>query len=623
MLDFAVEDLEEESQSRVVEGQLRGIDVTAKCDEIILTRYIGLLENIIASRNLRERILKSDGDFSSVRESNSIPSDIEISQNIKSAITEMTELQGKLDANSPLARRANPVEAFSNWAIPAEEVVEGSVLDHSGGTFGDINKSSLKRQFEQRFLQRLVDAAECVLEAKSEPQYVAAVIKALATTGSGLSHSTSDQDPSRNNEERIGESKLCTEDHGRDIEKPLDAAPDFQNPFESLMKNQAFGEVMAGLFPGMIQRRDSNTTVEEVSLSIQAAGHAVQDDGDVLLQSEDAKREVPTDLEDRLEDPKSSEGTTKILRVPIAVVAVLSSKGFDASSSVAGHIGSQDLSEHQSIRDVERDTLCINGEALSGGALGYDGVVAHIVAVEHNLLPESMQDPLALPGSKFGLEYGNLGSPVSPHISFTSPVPAPRPSLRFQDLSRHFYSRTQLEEFAKTALRAVNRTESGHWSFALVKTLCGNENLAIIVPDSNAAGPLSINITSGPVRVATRPSTIRTIAAGTPYLPSSMFGGAGGGEDIRSDSRAKDEGATTMGWGLRAVVKASTTYNIYDPDMNRIIFRIKSVYSHRLAMPLNVGSPQHLTKRGVVWNRVGSAGEVTLEIEEKLGIVAE
>ena len=57
--------------------------------------------------------------------------------------------------------------------------------------------------------------------------------------------------------------------------------------------------------------------------------------------------------------------------------------------------------------------------------------------------------------------------------------------------------------------------------------------------------------------------------------------------------------------------------------MNRIIFRIKSVYSHRLAMPLNVGSPQHLTKRGVVWNRVGSAGEVTLEIEEKLGIVAE
>jgi len=163
-------------------------------------------------------------------------------------------------------------------------------------------------------------------------------------------------------------------------------------------------------------------------------------------------------------------------------------------------------------------------------------------------------------------------------------------------------------------LRAVNRTESGHWSFALVAALCANKRCVEIVPDSSAAGPLIVNITSGPVRISNpSSSTPRT----TPGVMPSLFGGALGGPPPKT----RDAAGSAMGWGLRAEVEASTVYNFYDHDMSRVILRVKSRFAHRLAMPLNVGSPQHLARLGVAWERLGAAGEVTLEALQVPGLV--
>lgn len=160
-----------------------------------------------------------------------------------------------------------------------------------------------------------------------------------------------------------------------------------------------------------------------------------------------------------------------------------------------------DSSEHQSIRDTERDVLCINGGRLEGSR-GFSVVVEHLVS--------SLRESLPIPQE---------GAKVVPFQSLYK-------DLMGVDEGVGGSSGKALEEFSKALLKAVNRTESGHWSFALVRMLCSGP-MSVIVPDSASAGPLTIDLDSGPMRAPFR-------------------------------------GRRLLGWGLRARAEASTVYDIYD-----------------------------------------------------------
>jgi hypothetical protein len=229
------------------------------------------------------------------------------------------------------------------------------------------------------------------------------------------------------------------------------------------------------------------------------------------------------------------------LSVPLTATAIII--GFRHEES------GQDVSEHQSIRDIERDVLQLDGERVLGATHGFAGVVAMLSQRLGRLVPRAPR------GQRSPLE-GLFD-----------------PGLLGDD------EEGALAGFAKALLRTVNRTESGHWSFALVQALCANAEHAVIVPDSAGAGPLTINLSRGP-----------------------LVAPLGEGSKRRR----------ILGWGLRAAVEASTTYDIYDRNCEVVLLRITATFTHSLALPLGGPCSPKLIRGDVVWDRLG--GAVALQI---------
>jgi hypothetical protein len=104
---------------------------------------------------------------------------------------------------------------------------------------------------------------------------------------------------------------------------------------------------------------------------------------------------------------------------------------------------------------VERDVLCVDGLRVSGGEIGYEGVNKILVDRMRSLLPS--QAPAS--GHSKQLEDSTIAL-----------EPANGPLQIFSDLGSDDASgRGVLRTFAASLLKAVNRTESGHWSFSLVR----------------------------------------------------------------------------------------------------------------------------------------------------------
>jgi hypothetical protein len=640
-LRLQAEEAAENSSSDDEEQRIREVHERAT-NEILLVRSIGLLEDTLAARKLTARLSAIAGVAPAEPEVDSDTIRAEIAMSIRQLQQHSAAHPSSASASDD--REKEPSEKYSSWAIAADDVEKDDEVEDGAGDDDDDDDDDddeeANEQFtprspksaagasKKRFLDRLMLAAQKVKAAKTEAEYLATVLRALAAAGT---EEPSDARARRKKKKDRKKPPPPTEGGAEELD-PLAS-------LDGLMRSQSFSEVVAGLFPGMVASpppsprpwRPPPPPPSSKDQEHPWAGGDESSDGEDVVGARDSagsnrggeiNNSTPSSSEQQQqqllqEQPLPTEAT---LRVPIAVVAALTTTPPAAPSGQPSTTPSRsggashevrDVSEHQSIRDVERDTLCLNGELISGAALGYDGVVARLVAVERTLLPASMQDPYAGSSSSGGGGGGGGGSaypnlPLRNDGSMSSPLsPAlQRPSLRFQDLSRQLHSRTQLETFAKMALRAVNRTESGHWSLELIAALCANDRCAQIVPDSRAAGPLTVNITSGPVRINNPPSVTRM----SPGMSPSLMGGSAG-----AAAPSVASGGTTMGWGLRAVVEATTVYNFYDPDMSRVILRIRSRFSHRLAMPLNVGSPMHLARRGVAWERLGSAGDVTLE----------
>jgi len=109
-----------------------------------------------------------------------------------------------------------------------------------------------------------------------------------------------------------------------------------------------------------------------------------------------------------------------------------------------------------------------------------------------------------------------------------------------------------------------------------VQRLCTHPDLAVLVPDSSAAGPLTIALSGGPLR-------------------------------------SKDaSGRLVAGWGLRADVEATTVYNVFNTDCSAVLATLTASFRHSLVLPLaGVCAPPSIASI-VGWERLGAMGSVTL-----------
>lgn len=121
---------------------------------------------------------------------------------------------------------------------------------------------------------------------------------------------------------------------------------------------------------------------------------------------------------------------------------------------------SKDSSLHQLKRDVERDEFVINGQHVLGGTVHFEGIMQTLT--EHTLR---------------NLQYIYKGS-----LSDTK-------------------TDEQLKQSLFHILRVANRTTSGGDSFDTANKLIINSERFCLIPDSEAASPISIMIDFGPVEL--------------------------------------------------------------------------------------------------------------------------
>jgi len=186
-------------------------------------------------------------------------------------------------------------------------------------------------------------------------------------------------------------------------------------------------------------------------------------------------------------------------------------RGVSYTHAAEARATARDGGEAQSRRDVERDRLLLDGRgpALEGGRVGYDRVVAALVAAQRTLVRRA--DAAAWRG---------------------------------------VVDDAALEAFAKAALVAVNRTESGGAALdAVVATVAGADGakLLVPVPDSRRAEPLRVHLDLGPY------------ASGR-----------------------------TWRWGLRARVEGTTFYRLFAPDdFDAERLQCAARYANALLLPLD------------------------------------
>eukprot|EP00505_MAST-04D_sp_SCG-Rhode-Island_P001252 Stramenopile-MAST_4_protein_1252 len=171
---------------------------------------------------------------------------------------------------------------------------------------------------------------------------------------------------------------------------------------------------------------------------------------------------------------------------------------------------SNNILESQMAKDLERDTLVCNGKLFVGAETGYLGIwhaihdMIHDVHLARYRLASANENPSATPSSQ--------EQDFSP----------------FESLSQS-ERKESVEGFVANILHAANRTQSGGDTFEILdSTFCrGEDALAVLVPESQSAAPLNVEIDCGP------------------YKEHSDFGGG-------------------WSWGVRARVAAPLTFSICD-----------------------------------------------------------
>lgn len=200
------------------------------------------------------------------------------------------------------------------------------------------------------------------------------------------------------------------------------------------------------------------------------------------------------------------------------------------SLAPAGRRGHGDGSDFQARRDAERDRFVINGVELEGASVGFDGLLLRVAS----LLAEGAREVE-------GRERGGT-SEGEDSLTASSFVP-----------------------LARRIVRLVNRTRSGGDALDAVLRLVAPPSLALLVPDSVAAPPLSIHIDVGAFPARPAPTS------SSESIPCS-FAHASGSEaaadkEGRGSERGRgcgdeDEAEEALMWmaGLRVRVEAETRF---------------------------------------------------------------
>ena len=189
----------------------------------------------------------------------------------------------------------------------------------------------------------------------------------------------------------------------------------------------------------------------------------------------------------------------------------------------------------QDQKDLQRDTIEINGLLHDGSIEPYTIILQHIV----NICNQEKSRNCQLSISKE-----------------TTPSP----------------SASSLSSFATMIIRFANRTCSGGDSFDVIHEMIQNQNYSIVMPSStHVQKPLKVTITVGPY-----------------YVKNNEKRNNSDTSDISDNSNDVIENGTWY-YGLRAVVQASLVYTVCDTQDPTVVFaKILGKYEKILTTRMNV-----------------------------------
>ncbi len=217
---------------------------------------------------------------------------------------------------------------------------------------------------------------------------------------------------------------------------------------------------LAGMRPSSADDAGIKAERQRTQETLRASAAAVletADEGDAADQAfrmaeaweEALEKEEEDDDEDKAVRPSAKDRYLGILKERHVLPVRLP---LSAASAPKG----SDDTDHQSMRDIERDNLVVNNAAYQPGGLG-----------GHTRVLLWLQEVLKGQLEAAGCPVGKLTTPAV------------------------------LEAYIKQLLRQVNRTNSAGAAYDVLLARLGVEGVTTIVPDSKAAEPLSIQVDAG------------------------------------------------------------------------------------------------------------------------------
>jgi hypothetical protein len=264
------------------------------------------------------------------------------------------------------------------------------------------------------------------------------------------------------------------------------------------------------LLPGLSQQQEERAEIAKHRHTA-AVAHSLQSVAD-LLRNAEGERLTPGTVAHRSVTAAQSADAfcSALLRHPRLTAT------FSAADAVPGN--PKDQRDIQLVRDLERDVLSLNGTVLGGGAVGFQAILTQLIE--------------QLTAQALAVKW--WGASAS----------------------------TQIAGFAKLALRAVNRTESGGLSFeaicSLLQLCSGAAAELIVVPASTRALPLVITSSAGPFQPTDSSTSTSSSSSSCPVL------------------------------GLRVHIEAVTVYSLFEQnDMELPLLRITATYRSRLFLAVS------------------------------------
>lgn len=227
---------------------------------------------------------------------------------------------------------------------------------------------------------------------------------------------------------------------------------------------------------------DSSSKQQQVARDLMSTEAALrQAAADVVEEAEEETHaDAPHDFEmaeawgeegeDEEEDTAREAASTKEWYLKLLTTYNVLPVRLPLPTSESNTSSSSDESEHQSMRDIERDSLKVNGAAYQPGGLGgHTRVLVWLEDVLHSHLQAS-------------------GCSLLP-------------------------PKAKLDAFVRRILRQVNRTNSAGAAYDVLSKRLGVEGVTAIVPDSKAAEPLEIEVDTGLFPLPTAAAATGTAAA--------------------------------------------------------------------------------------------------------------